>query len=164
MTHEQTSVLLEAARASRQGVGAFNVITLEHAEAVVLGAERARASVILQLSENAIAFHDENLFPIVAACGELARTARVPVAVHLDHVKDRELFEGIEHTSVSSVMFDASELPYEDNVSRPPTSSGGPTATTCTSRQNLARWGEGRGPRARRSDRPRRGGQVRRPH
>ena len=43
MTHEQTSVLLEAARASRQGLGAFNVITLEHAEAVVLGAERARA-------------------------------------------------------------------------------------------------------------------------
>lgn len=116
MTHEQTGVLLEAARANRHGVGAFNVITLEHAEAVVLGAERARCSVILQISENAIAFHDGNLAPIAAACSELARAAAVPVAVHLDHVKDRQLFEGLKHTHVSSVMFDASELPYEDNV------------------------------------------------
>ena len=72
--------------------------------------------MILQLSENAIAFHDENLFPIVAACGigphrsgSSGRASRPR--------EDRELFEGVEHTSVSSVMFDASEFPNEDNVS-----------------------------------------------
>ncbi|MCW2840942.1 MAG: fructose-bisphosphate aldolase [Aeromicrobium sp.] len=116
MAHERTAVLLEAARALRHGVGAFNVITLEHAEAVILGAERAGCPVILQISENAIAFHGGNLLPIAAACSELVRTASIPAAIHLDHVTKRQFFDGLEHASVSSVMFDASESPYEDNL------------------------------------------------
>jgi fructose-bisphosphate aldolase class II len=116
MSHASTDELIASARAQRQGVGAFNVITLEHAEAVVLGAERASRPVILQISENAINFHSGQLHPVAAACSELARQSHVPVALHLDHVTDRGLLSGLEETSISSVMFDASKLSYEDNV------------------------------------------------
>jgi fructose-bisphosphate aldolase class II len=43
------------ARAAGRGVGAFNVIGFEHAEAIVAGAEIARAPAVLQISENCVA-------------------------------------------------------------------------------------------------------------
>ena len=46
----RTCDLVESARARGVGVGAFNVITLEHAEAIAAGAESARAPVIFQVS------------------------------------------------------------------------------------------------------------------
>lgn len=108
-------VLLAAARSDRRGVGAFNVVLLEHAEAIVAGAERAGSPVILQISENCIAYHG-GLAPIALASLEIARRSSVEVLVHLDHIEDAELIrEGIE-LGVHSVMFDASKLPYGDNV------------------------------------------------
>ena len=49
--------LLDAARAAGRGAGAFNVILLEHAEALVAGAEQAGSPVILQISENCVRYH-----------------------------------------------------------------------------------------------------------
>jgi len=66
-------------------IGAFNVITLEHAEAIVAGAEAARRPVVLQISENAIRFHAGRPGPLAAACTVLARQSTVDVALHLDH-------------------------------------------------------------------------------
>ncbi|MFJ8478395.1 ketose-bisphosphate aldolase [Kitasatospora sp. NPDC094011] len=108
------SIVGPAARA-RHGVGAFNVIQLEHAEAIVAGAERAGAPVILQISENAVRYHGA-LAPIGQAALAVARAAAVPVAVHLDHVTSAELVgEGVR-LGFGSVMFDASTLDYEANV------------------------------------------------
>ena len=56
----------------REGVIAFNVITLEHAQGILAGAERAEAPVILQLSENAIRYHGSPV-PISAAVAALAQ-------------------------------------------------------------------------------------------
>ncbi len=53
------------ARAAGRGVGAFNVIGIEHAEAIVAGAEAAGAPVVLQISENCVAYHGA-LGPIAA--------------------------------------------------------------------------------------------------
>ncbi|MFC5500688.1 ketose-bisphosphate aldolase [Lysinimonas soli] len=107
--------LLAAAQAHHQGIGAFNVVLLEHAEAIVTGAERVSLPVILQISENCIAYHG-GLAPIALASREIARAASVDVLVHLDHIEDAELIkEGIE-LGVQSVMFDASRLPYADNI------------------------------------------------
>ena len=61
-----TGTLVSGARTARGGIAAFNVITLEHAEAIVAGAEAARAPVILQISENAVKFHHGRLRPIAA--------------------------------------------------------------------------------------------------
>ena len=59
-----TGELLEAAVAGRTGLAAFNVITLEYAEAIVAGAAAAGRPVILQLSENATRFHGGDPRPV----------------------------------------------------------------------------------------------------
>ncbi|MBG0820727.1 class II fructose-bisphosphate aldolase [Planomonospora sp. ID91781] len=97
------------------GVGAFNVVQLEHAEAIAAGAERAGAPVVLQISENCVRYHGA-LAPVAAASLAVARASSVPVAVHLDHACDRALVEEAVELGIGSVMFDASALPDEENA------------------------------------------------
>ncbi|GAA2592035.1 class II fructose-bisphosphate aldolase family protein [Dactylosporangium fulvum] len=106
------------ADAQRRGVGAgaFNVITVEHAEAIVTGAEAAGCPVILQISENAVRFHHGRLGPIAAAARSVAELSSVPVGLHLDHVESDELFDQAAANGFGSVMYDASKLSYVDNV------------------------------------------------
>ena len=111
-----TAQLVAAAKEAGHGVAAFNVITLEHAEGIVAGAEQAGVGVILQISENAVKFHDGLLRPIAAGSLEIARAATVDVSAHLDHVEDEGLLHQTADAGLSSVMFDASHLEYEDNV------------------------------------------------
>ncbi|WP_213814401.1 class II fructose-bisphosphate aldolase [Glaciihabitans sp. dw_435] len=109
------ATVLASARASRTGVGAFNVVLLEHAEAIVAGAERDGSPVVLQISENCIKYHG-GLEPITVASLAIARAASVEVIVHLDHIEDADLIREGVRLGVNSVMFDASKLPYEQNV------------------------------------------------
>lgn len=97
-------------------VTAFNVITVEHAEAIAAGAEAAGAPAILQISENAVRYHGGNLTPIAAATAAVARASTARLALHLDHVESTDLLHAAHTHDVSSVMFDASKLPYADNV------------------------------------------------
>ncbi|MFE3173906.1 ketose-bisphosphate aldolase [Amycolatopsis sp. NPDC059090] len=107
--------LLAAARERGSAVGAFNVIMLEHAEAIAEGAEQAGSPVVLQISENCVRYHG-GLAPITVASLEIARRASVDVLVHLDHIEDPELIrEGIA-LGVDSVMYDGSRLPYPENL------------------------------------------------
>ncbi len=96
-------------------VAAFNIITLEHAEAVASGAQQVGRPVILQISENAVRFHG-SLGPLAAAARALAAEVSVPCSLHLDHVESIDLLELAPQHGFSSVMFDASALKYEDNV------------------------------------------------
>ena len=98
-----------------RAVGAFNVILLEHAEAVVAGAEAAGAPVVLAVSENCVRYHG-GLGALGAACVSLARGASVPVVLHLDHATSSDLVAEAASAGFGSVMFDASSLPYERNV------------------------------------------------
>ncbi|WP_238018024.1 class II fructose-bisphosphate aldolase [Dactylosporangium sp. AC04546] len=98
------------------GVGAFNVITVEHAEAIVSGAEAAGCAVILQISENAVRFHDGRLAPIAAAARCVAELSSVRVGLHLDHVESDELFDQAAANGFGSAMYDASKLDYAGNV------------------------------------------------
>jgi fructose-bisphosphate aldolase class II len=111
-----TQDIVDKARAQGVGVGAFNVITLEHAEAIVAGAEQADAPVILQISENAVTFHRGQLAPIAAGAAAVATEASVPVSLHLDHVEETALLHQAAGAGMSSVMFDASKLDYDANV------------------------------------------------
>lgn len=108
--------LLKEAQRGHFGIVAFNVVGLEHAEAIVTGATQERAPVILQLSQNAIKYHLGEVEPIGRACVELARRAEVRVALHLDHATTFDLCERARAVGFTSVMFDASALPYADNV------------------------------------------------
>jgi fructose-bisphosphate aldolase, class II len=111
-----TGELIDWARARSVAVGAFNVITVEHAEAIVVGAEEAGLPVILQISENAVRFHRGQLAPIAAATRRIAELATVPVATHLDHVMDADLVAIAAANGFGSVMFDGSTMPYAENV------------------------------------------------
>jgi ketose-bisphosphate aldolase len=107
--------LLDSAKQNRHGVGAFNVIQLEHAEAIVAGAGTAAAAVVLQISENTTRYHG-SATPILTACLRVAEEALVPVTVHLDHATSFELVRQAVQLGVPSVMFDASTRPHKDNV------------------------------------------------
>lgn len=111
-----TGDLVADARAAGRGVAAFNVITLEHAEAIAAGAEQAAAPAILQISENAVKFHGGRLSAVAAAAAAVARASSAPLSLHLDHVMDPELMRAAHPEGFSSVMFDASKMPYEENV------------------------------------------------
>lgn len=97
------------------GVGAFNVITLEHAEAIAAGAEQAGRTAILQISQNAVRYHG-TLAPIAAATLAVAQASTARLAVHLDHASNAALVREAVALGISSVMFDASALDYDDNV------------------------------------------------
>jgi fructose-bisphosphate aldolase class II len=97
------------------GLAAFNVIELEHAEAIVAGAEAAGRPVVLQISENTVAFHGA-LAPLALACLRIAAESDVPVVVHLDHAVRRDLVTEAVELGIPSVMFDASALGYDENV------------------------------------------------
>ncbi|MDQ1112340.1 fructose-bisphosphate aldolase class II [Microbacterium testaceum] len=103
--------------AAHRAVGAFNFITLEVAEAIVAGAEAAGSGVILQLSQNAIAFHG-GIAPAGAAALRLADAASVPVVVHLDHATDEPLVDEALAVGIRSVMFDAAHLTDAENLER----------------------------------------------
>jgi len=113
----RTADLLAAAVRGGHGLGAFNVIQLEHAYALVAAAERAGTAIVLQISENCVRYHG-SLAPLLGAALAVAEEAAVPVAVHLDHVESAELVEQGLRLGVGSVMFDASTAPYAENVAR----------------------------------------------
>jgi fructose-bisphosphate aldolase class II len=103
------------ASAAGRGVGAFNIIGIEHAEAVIAGAEAAGAPVVLAISQNCVAYHGA-LEPIARAALAAAAAAAVPVAVHLDHATEKSLVAGAVAVGLGSVMYDASAAPYDQNV------------------------------------------------
>ena len=110
-----TAEIITAAARAGHGAAAFNVIQLEHAEAIIAGAEAAQAPVILQISENATRYHGA-LAPLGRAVLAAAGAASVPASVHLDHATSEALVREAITLGFSSVMFDASALGYQDNV------------------------------------------------
>ncbi|MFD5594242.1 ketose-bisphosphate aldolase [Streptomyces griseorubiginosus] len=111
-----TGELVTRAAATRSAVAAFNVITLEHVEAVITGAESLDAPVVLQVSENAVKFRHGRVLPLARAAVTAAERAAVPVALHLDHVQSDDLLREAADAGFSSVMYDAARLPYAENL------------------------------------------------
>ncbi len=96
-------------------LAAFNVIDIEHAQAIAAAAESQGAPVIMQLSENAIRYHD-GATAIAAAMVAVAEASSARIALHLDHITDPDLARSAPDLGFSSVMFDAAHLDYEQNV------------------------------------------------
>ncbi len=111
-----TGELIARAAAAHSAVAAFNIITLEHVEAVIAGAEKASSPVVLQVSENAVKFRYGRLLPLARAAASAAERAAVPVALHLDHVQSDDLLRQAPGAGFSSVMYDAAGLPYAENL------------------------------------------------
>ncbi|UFS94104.1 class II fructose-bisphosphate aldolase [Nocardia huaxiensis] len=105
------------ASAAPGGLGAFNVVALEHAEAIAAAAESVGRPAILQISENTAKYHG-GVKPLARACLAIAEESAAELAVHLDHATAVELIRDAVEAGVTSVMYDGAHLDYGENVAR----------------------------------------------
>ena len=95
-------------------IGAFNVNNMEIIQGIVEGAQAQNAPLILQVSKGARAYANHTyLVKLVEAAVE---TSGLPIALHLDHGPDFETCKSCIDGGFSSVMFDGSHLPFEENI------------------------------------------------
>ena len=106
--------LLEEAGRQGRAVGAFNVASVEMILGCVEAAEEARTPIILQTAE--VRLSDAPLDILGPAMLGAARAARVPVAVQLDHGKTEKTILKALDMGFTSIMFDGSSLPMEENI------------------------------------------------
>ena len=110
--------MLEKAKAGKYAVGQFNINNLEWTKAVLLTAQELQSPVILGVSEGAGKYMTG--FGTVAAMVKAMieeMNITVPVALHLDHGTYEGCYKCIE-AGFSSIMFDGSHYPIEENVAK----------------------------------------------
>lgn len=108
-----TSQLLKNAQQGKYAIGAFNVYDLQGTQAVISAAEELKSPVMLQIHPKALEMGGK---PLVALCIEAARSAGVPVSVHLDHSSAEQAIRSAVAAGMSSVMADGSHLSYDGNI------------------------------------------------
>lgn len=108
--------LLPAARKEKRAVGAFNVANYETALAVMKAAEAEKSPVIIQVYDRL--FDSYKAADIAGMLIRLALRSNQPIALHLDHGSRLEHVAVALHAGYSSVMFDGSRLPFEENVAK----------------------------------------------
>lgn len=106
--------LLEDAERGNYAVGSFSVANMEMVLGVLKAAEKLNAPVILQIAEVRLKQSPlEIIGPLMVSAAENAST---PVAVHFDHGKTIEKITEALDIGFTSVMFDGSHLPLEENI------------------------------------------------
>ena len=113
-----TKEMLTKAKAGKYAVGQFNINNLEWAKAILLTAEELKSPVILGVSEGAGKYmcgYKTIVGMVNGMLDELKIT--VPVALHLDHGSYEACYKCIE-AGFSSVMFDGSHYPIEENIAK----------------------------------------------
>lgn len=108
--------LLPEAAESNYSVPCFNVFGYEDARAVVDAAEEMNRGVILACNKDVVDFYGVDV--AAAMFLELAKSSSVPVCLHLDHTYEEEIIYRALKAGFSSVMFDGSQLPLEENIAR----------------------------------------------
>ncbi len=110
--------MLATARQGKYAVGQFNINNLEWTKAILLAAEETKSPVILGVSEGAAKYMTgyKTVTAMVEAMVE-ALNITVPVALHLDHGSYEGALAAIE-AGFSSIMFDGSHYPFEENVAK----------------------------------------------
>lgn len=106
--------MLKDAREKKYAVGCYNAINLDMARGVVEAAEAERSPVILCHAE--VHFKYTPLEKIAPALVNEAKHATVPVALLLDHGKSFGAVVRAMHAGFNAVMYDGSELDYDDNL------------------------------------------------
>lgn len=106
--------LLPDAAGAERALAGFNVFGYEDARAVLDAAESLKAPVILMANKDMVRHMPPRIFgPLLVT---LAEEAAVPVCVHLDHTYDYKTIVRALKAGFSSVMFDGSQLPLEENI------------------------------------------------
>ncbi len=110
--------MLQKAKAGHYAVGQFNINNLEWTKSILLAAEECRSPVILGVSEGAGKYMTGYKTVVGMVNGMLEElNITVPVALHLDHGSYEGCLKCIE-AGFSSVMFDGSHYPIEENVAK----------------------------------------------
>ena len=105
--------LLRAGK-ERRAIAAFSIYNLEQALAVNAAAEEQQEAVLLQAGSSAFAYAGRE--PLAALALAVAQTSSASVGVHLDHATDIDEIHACLQLGYTSVMFDGSALPVDDNI------------------------------------------------
>lgn len=106
--------LLSDAQKGNYAVGSFSVANMEMVLGVIKAAEELNAPIILQIAEVRLKQSPlEIIGPLMVAA---AKNSKVPVAVHFDHGKTIEKITQALDIGFTSVMFDGSHLPLDENI------------------------------------------------
>ena len=106
--------LLADAQKKNYAVGSFSIANMEMVLGVIKAAEETKSPIILQIAEVRLNHSPLALIgPLMVAA---AKKAKVPVAVHLDHGTTLDCIKEALELGFTSVMFDGSHLPFEENV------------------------------------------------
>ena len=121
MPYTPTKDILEKANKEGYAVGAFNINNLEFLQAIIEAAEEENSPVIIATSEGAIKYMGagdphRGTKIIVNMVRAFADTVSVPVALHLDHGRNFEYIMSALRAGYTSVMIDASHLPFKENL------------------------------------------------
>jgi ketose-bisphosphate aldolase len=106
--------ILNKAKSGGYAVAAFNILDYNSMRAIVKAAEELRAPVIVQVSVKTIKLWGYKA--IHNWYKELAGESPVPIVLHLDHCKEISVIEKCIENGWTSVMIDASSLPFEENL------------------------------------------------
>ncbi|QIB27696.1 class II fructose-1,6-bisphosphate aldolase [Caloranaerobacter azorensis] len=106
-------ILLDAHKKG-YAVGAFNVNNMEIVQAIIEAAKETNSPVILQASQGGLKYAGVEY--IAAMAKVAAETAKVPVAIHLDHGTDFVQIMKCIRNGFTSVMIDGSKYPLEENI------------------------------------------------
>jgi fructose-bisphosphate aldolase class II len=106
--------ILEIGKERNIAIGMFNATGFDSLQAVVAAAEELNQPVIIAHAEVHNVYNDVSL--VGPAMIAMAKNAKVPVCVHLDHGTSMEMIYRALRIGFTSVMIDASALPYEENL------------------------------------------------
>lgn len=108
--------LLRRAEEKNIGCGAFSVGNMEMVRGAIRAAEELDTPIILQIAE--VRLKNSPLHLMGPMMVQAAKEAKVDVAVHLDHGLTFESVDKALELGFTSVMLDASTLPFEENIAR----------------------------------------------
>jgi len=108
--------LLRRAEEKNIGCGAFSVGNMEMVRGAIRAAEELDTPIILQIAE--VRLKNSPLHLMGPMMVQAAKEAKVDVAVHLDHGLTFETVDKALELGFTSVMLDASTLPFEENITR----------------------------------------------
>ena len=106
-------MLLDAQKGG-YAIGAFNAENMEMVKAIIKAAEELKAPVMIQTTPSTVKYASLEMF--VGMVAAEARSASVPVCLHLDHGSSFELAVQAIKEGYTSVMIDGSKLPFEENI------------------------------------------------
>ena len=133
--------MLRAARKEKRAVGAFNVANYETALAVLKAAEGEHSPVIIQVYDRL--FQSDKAADIAGTLIRLALRANQPIALHLDHGSCLEHVAAALHAGYTSVMFDGSRLPYDENAAKTKLAAGLAHAAGCSAEGEIGHVAQG---------------------